>query len=159
MNTRYDVTYIWFVLKWSVRPRVRVFYWSAEPSGDTWKPPRWKNSSQCAVDSENSIKIYLFIYYNRQRTRRSLICHTAKSVLNTKEPVKYTNKLIKRQPIQNYREYLQLTKNLILANNAVNDWLRWSWYARQYCVSAIGWYAIRDIFIRFKQSQSFLSTS
>jgi len=41
--------------------------------------------------------------------------------LTQKEPVRYTNKLIKRQQIQNYREYLQLTKNLILANITIND--------------------------------------
>jgi len=41
--------------------------------------------------------------------------------LTQKEPVRYANKLIKRQQIQNYRVYLQLTKNLILANIIMND--------------------------------------
>jgi len=37
-----------------------------------------------------------FILYNRQRTRRSLTCRTAMSqCLTQKEPVKYTDKLIK----------------------------------------------------------------
>ena len=64
-----------------------------------------------------------FILYNRQRTRRSLTCHTGMSqCLTQKEPVRYTDKLIKkRQLIQNFREYLQLTKNLILVNITVND--------------------------------------
>ena len=48
--------------------------------------------------------------------------HTAISLwLTQKEPVKYTNKLIKKTTNTNYREYLQLTKNLILANITMND--------------------------------------
>jgi len=42
--------------------------------------------------------------------------------LTQKEPVRYTNKLIKKTPIQNYREfYLQLTKNQLQANIIMND--------------------------------------
>jgi len=47
--------------------------------------------------------------------------HSNESVVNTKEPVRYTNKLIKKTTDTNYREYLQLTKNLILANITMND--------------------------------------
>jgi len=39
-----------------------------------------------------------------------LTCHTAMSqCLTQKEPVRYTNKLIKKTTDTNYREYLQLT--------------------------------------------------
>ena len=38
--------------------------------------------------------------------------------MTQKEPVRYTNKLIKKTTDTNYREYLQLTKNLILATAA-----------------------------------------
>ena len=45
--------------------------------------------------------------------------------LTQKEPVTYTNKLIKKTTDANYREYLQLTKkfkkNLIPANITMND--------------------------------------
>jgi len=41
--------------------------------------------------------------------------------LTQKEPVGYTNKLIKKTTDTNYREYLQLTKNLILANITMSD--------------------------------------
>ena len=101
-------------------------------------------------DTEKNIIIYLFIFikYNRQRTRRSLTCLTAMSQwFSQREPVqikvqrtyrfsvgdsfelsgiqftppkrtrhrqiknnkKIRNYKLKRQPIQNYREYLQLT--------------------------------------------------
>jgi len=63
---------------------------------------------------------FLFIEYNRQMTHRSLTCHTAKSQCLTQKTVKYTN-LLKRQPIQNYSKYFQLTKNVILANINTND--------------------------------------
>ena len=47
-------------------------------------------------EEHNNLFIY-FIKYNRQRTRRSLTCHTAMSqCLTQKEPVIYTNKLIKK---------------------------------------------------------------
>jgi len=53
----------------------------------------------------------------------SLTCHTAMSQwLIQKEPVRYTNKLIKKTIDTNYRVYLQLTKkNLIPANITMND--------------------------------------
>ena len=35
--------------------------------------------------------------------------HSKESALNTKEPIRYINKLIFKQPTKNYREYLQLT--------------------------------------------------
>jgi len=38
--------------------------------------------------------------------------HSNESALNTKEPVRYTNKLIKKTIDTNYREYLQLTKEI-----------------------------------------------
>jgi len=41
--------------------------------------------------------------------------------LTQKEPVRYANKLIKKTTDTNYREYLQLTKHLILANITMND--------------------------------------
>jgi len=53
----------------------------------------------------------------------SLTCHTAMSqCLTQKEPVRYTNKLIKKTIDTNYRVYLQLTKkNLMPANITMND--------------------------------------
>ena len=42
--------------------------------------------------------------------------------LTQKEPVRYTNKLIKKDNRhKNYREYLQLTKKSILANIIMNE--------------------------------------
>jgi len=38
--------------------------------------------------------------------------HSNESVVNIKEPVRYTNKLIKKTTDTNYREYLQLTKEI-----------------------------------------------
>jgi len=53
---------------------------------------------------------FLFIKYNRQRTWRSLTCHTTMSQwLTQKEPARYTNKLITKTTDTNYRQYLQLT--------------------------------------------------
>ena len=52
--------------------------------------------------------------------------HSNVSVLNTKEPVRFANKLIKKTTDINYREYLQLTnKNLILANITMNNTIRY----------------------------------
>jgi len=57
-------------------------------------------------------------------TRGSLTCHTAISQwLTQKEPVRYTNKLIKKTTDANYWKYLQLTKkNLIPANITYYEW-------------------------------------
>ena len=51
----------------------------------------------------------------------SLTCHTAMSqCLTQKEPVRYTDKLIKKTT-DTRLEYLQLTKNLILANITITS--------------------------------------
>jgi len=52
-----------------------------------------------------------FILYNRQRTRRSLTCHTAMSqCLTQKEPVKYTDKLIKKTTDTKLQRILAVNK-------------------------------------------------
>ena len=51
--------------------------------------------------------VYLFILFNRQRTWRSLTYHTAMSqCLTQKEPVTYTNKLIKNTADTNLQRIL-----------------------------------------------------
>jgi len=79
--------------------------------------------------------------------------------LAQKEPVRYTNKLIKKTTDTNYREYLQLTKNLILANIIMNDKRSQKRKGGVYragfkCVEALGRIIIRGSFLRYSASCS-----
>jgi len=88
----------------------------------------WVNYAKWVRSSGPSRMFYLFIYlfnraYNRQRTRRSLTCHRAKSqCLTQKEPVIYINKLIKKTTDTKLRRILaDNQKNLLLVNTTMND--------------------------------------
>jgi len=79
-----------------------------------------------ARDSVSDVQlIYLFYLFNitDKGPERSLTCHTAMSQwLTQKEPVRYTNKLIKKTNRYKLQRILVVNKkNLIPANITMND--------------------------------------